>query len=60
MTYSMKITVSRSDVEGVDLTIDMPEVGRDKIAAENPALASVFDALDFQLIPFTQGQEQPK
>lgn len=44
--YGLKITVTNSDQPGARFTIDMPEVGREKIEAENPALAAVFQSFD--------------
>lgn len=44
--YGLKIIVSRDDLPGVELTIDMPEVGREKLDANNPALRAVFEQFD--------------
>lgn len=44
--YGLTIIVTRDDVPGVEMKIEMPEVGRDHIAKNNPALEAAFVNFD--------------
>lgn len=46
VTYGLKVTITRSDMEDVELDIKMPIVSREKVEAENPALAAMFKSFD--------------
>lgn len=46
MKYGVKITITRSDLPGIELKIDMPEVGKEKLCTENPAWKVLFDNFD--------------
>ncbi len=46
MKYGLKIIVTRDDLPGIELKIDMPEVDHDKVISENPALAAAFRTFD--------------
>lgn len=44
--YGLKITITRSDLPGVELTIDMPEISEDRVRQQNPALNEVMNNFD--------------
>jgi hypothetical protein len=44
--YGISVTVTRDDLEDVELEIKIPQVDRVKVEAENPALRHVFSLFD--------------
>lgn len=46
MKYGLTIIVTRDDMPGVELKVEMPEVGREHIAKDNPALEAMFVNFD--------------
>ena len=44
--YGISVTVTRDDLENVELEIKLPQVDRVKVEAENPALRHVFSLFD--------------
>lgn len=54
--YGLKPIITRSDLEGISLSVDMPVVGADgeieKLRTENPALHAAFAAFDEQVKAF--------
>ncbi len=46
MKYGLKIIVTRDDLPGIEFKIDMPEVERGHVAANNPALRACFEQYD--------------
>lgn len=46
MTYGLTLIVTRDDMPGVEMKIEMPEVDRDHIAKDNPAVEAVFKSFD--------------
>lgn len=44
--YGLTVIVTRGDMPGVEMKVEMPEVGREHIAKNNPALEAMFINFD--------------
>jgi len=49
ITYGLKITVTRSDLEGIELQVDLPEFDHRQVCQQNPALAAILHNFDAQM-----------
>lgn len=44
--YGLKITITRSDLPGTELTVDMPEIGGQEVRDANPAINALLKSFE--------------
>ena len=59
LTYGLRITVSRDDLPGIELTTNMPEIGRN-VRSENPAIDAILNTYAEQVLGLPEGLTNAK